>query len=125
MPHSKDKIVNGILGFAERELIPLMANDNPVQIAAMTAARYLRANTRLTDSIFQRPAIQNVLNYDAASGTYDVSALLDAFRDSVKDCGGLFALTVPIPGLFGAAQTKTITLSTADVDKLRKYIEEA
>lgn len=125
MPQCKENIVNGVLGFAEQEILPLMANDKPMQIVAMTAVRYLRANTRLTDSIFQRPDIQRFLNYDRAAGSYDVSALLVAFRDSVKDCGGSFPVSVPIPGLFGPAQTKTVTLSTADVDKLRKYIEEA
>lgn len=125
MTYSKDKLINGVLGFVEQEIVPLMANDKPMQIVSMTAARYLRANTRLTDSIFQRPKIQTVLNYDPTAGSYDVSALLDAFRDSVKDCGGSFAVSVPIPSLWGAAQTKTVTLSAADVDKLRKYIEEA
>lgn len=125
MPYSKDKIVNGVLSFAEREIIPIMDNDKFAQAVALTAVRYLRANTRLIDSVFQNPTIQNVLNYNSAEGSYDVSTLLEIFRESVKDCGGTFSVSAPIPGLFGSTQTKSFAFYTTDIDKLRKCIEEA
>ena len=120
MSASKDKIVNGVLGYIRDEILPMMSQDKALQIGLSVALNAIKANDALIDKVFDNAMVKALLTEDA-DGLYDIKPLMEAVRASIEQYGEL-PITVPSIPLI-APHGATVTLRDSDIEHIRRRIE--
>lgn len=118
---TKDQIVNGIIAYAENDVIPKI-DDKSIQIIATIAVKSIQANAKLVDSIFENPTVKILLDC-GEDGTYEIESLFRTIEDSVKQYGP-FPVELPqIP--FVSPSEKTLSFTESDVSEMKRRIERS
>lgn len=117
---TKNALISGLAEYIERELIAKI-DDRPLRILIATAVATIKRNLSAADPILAHPIIAAMLSADG-DGNYDVRLFTQALRDSLDRHGSLVINVPPVPML--SPQGITITLDSADVEKLEGYITE-
>lgn len=118
---SKDQLVNGIVSYAEYEVIPKI-NDKATQIMASIAIKSIRANSKLLDSVFGSSTVKTLLEEDE-NGTYEIEGLFQSITESVKQYGPFPVEIPPIP--FVSPSDKILSFTEADISELKRRIERS
>lgn len=121
MKLTKKQIVDGLYQFVTDEVVPTMNGDKMAQFVLITAINFVKANSKLVDSIFANPML-NTLKDDGGE-YYVVDALFAAMEKAMGELGSL-PIKVPIPGLFDSGSEKTLTFKSNDIAALRRYMEQ-
>jgi len=122
MKVSKSQIVHGLAGYIQDEILPKMGDDKAVQIMLSIAANAALANGRAVDAVFENGVVRALLEDDGA-GAYEIGKVADAMRAAIEQYGS-FPVTLPAIPLLSPREI-TLKLGAADVDAMRRRIENA
>ena len=121
MKVSKEQIVNGIVSYVESEVIPLI-DDKATQVIASIAIKSVKANKKLSDSIFGSQIIKNALREDE-DGMFEIGEMFGLIQESVKELGP-FPITIPpIPII--SPHESTFNFDESDIAEIKKCIERS
>lgn len=118
---TKDQIINGIVSYAENEVIP-QVGDKATQIIAAIAVKSIKANTKLIDSLFENPMLKTLLEEDA-DGTYELDIVFGNVAESIRQYGPFPIEIPPIP--FVSNSEKLLTFTDSDVNEIKRRIERS
>ena len=121
MKVSKNQIINGVIAFAEKDLIPKI-EDKPVKVVSAAALLLLAGNHALADPIFEHKFFKFFLKPDS-DGLYEIDGMFEALEKSVETHGGLPLRLPTIPVL--SPDEKALTLKVADIAELKRKISDA
>jgi hypothetical protein len=121
MKVTKEQIVNGVDSFAEAEVIREV-DDKATHILAAIFIRYVKAKTKLVDSIFESQTVKTFLKADE-SGMYEIDELFQIVTESIRQYGPFPVEIPPIP--FISPSEKTLKFNEADVSEIKKRIERS
>ena len=119
---SKGQIVRGVADYIQNEILPKMADDRAVQIMLSIAVNAAMANGKMVDAAMNNSMVRAMLE-DDESGTYEIGGIADAMRAAIEQYGA-FPITIPAIPLISPHEI-TLKLSAADVDAMRRRIENA
>ena len=113
---SKDRIIEGVAGYIQDEILPKM--ERPVQIIMSIAVNSVMGNGKLVDSVFENDIVRTMLCGEG--GTYDIENLMDSMRDAINEYG---SFPVKIPAIPLVSQEFTLTLNADDIEAMKRRIE--
>ena len=117
-----NQIVDGIVSFAETEIIPSMGEDRAGQFLVSVGVNALRANPKLLEGFLHKGIVKTLL--DASDdGTYELDGLFRAVTDSL-DKYGAYPIVIPAIPLIAPAE-RTLRFNSSDVEKLKRQIERS
>lgn len=117
----KSKIINGIVSYTEKEIIPKLSDDKAVQIILSIGVNAIRRNSELTNKIFNNETIKTIWQYDESDSTYCLDSIFESAIDSVNRYG---YLPVKIPAIsFISPTEKEMKFNSKDIEILKSYIE--
>ena len=116
---SKNQIVNGLIKYAELEVISKI-EDKALQIILGIGVVALKRNQDMIDAILKNPIIGYLVK-ETEDGKYDLDELFDIINETLKTYG---KLPVTIPAIkFISPVEKTLKFSTDDINKLKNCME--
>lgn len=116
----KQKIIDGIIKYVEKDVVPEISSDRGFQVVISIGISAIKANNKLLDKLFENDIFKSLANYDDENKTYDVDSLCNIAKDSVSKYG---YFPVKIPAIsFISPNEKELKFSAADVDRLKSYI---
>lgn len=116
----KQKIVDGIIKYIEKDVMPEISSDRGFQVVISIGISAVKANNKLLDKLFENDVFKSLANYDDENKTYDIDLLYNIAKDSISKCG---YFPVKIPAInFISPNEKELKFSAADVDRLKSYI---
>lgn len=116
----KQKIIDGIIKYIEKDVMPEISSDRGFQVVISIGISAIKTNNKLLDKLFENDIFKSLANYDDENKTYDVDLLCNIAKDSVSKCG---YFPVKIPAInFISPNEKELKFSAADVDRLKSYI---
>lgn len=118
---ARERIIDGIISYVKDEIIPKMEDNKGMQIMISVALNTVNANKNFANAIFNHD-IARILLDDDGSGTYDISGMMNALLESVKQYG-FFPLKVPAIPLLSPVEF-TLKLNASDVEAMRRRIED-
>lgn len=117
----KSKIINGIVSYTEKEVIPKLSDDKAMQIILSIGVNTIRGNSELTNKIFNNDIIKTIGQYDKSDSTYCLDSIFEYAIDSVNRYG---YLPVKIPAIsFISPTEKEMKFNSKDIEILKSYIE--
>lgn len=117
----KSKIINGIVSYTEKEIIPKLSDDKAMQIILSIGVNAIRRNSELTNKIFNNETIKTIWQYDESDSTYCLDSIFESAIDSVNRYG---YLPVKIPAIsFISPTEKEMKFNSKDIEILKSYIE--
>lgn len=119
---NKNQITHGIADYIQSDILPKMANDRAMQIILSIAANTALTNNKLVDTVLNQDIVQALLE-DDGTGTYDVGKVADSMRSAIEMYGS-FPVTIPAIPLLSPREI-TLNLDAADVESMRRHIENA
>ena len=119
---SREQILDAAAAFIIQDVLPRIDGNPAVQIVLHTSVNAIRANTTMTETVFQHDLVK-ILLQDDGTGLYETGALMDALYASVQQYGALPLTVPPIPLI--SPKTIRIKLSAEDVARLRSRLEAA
>lgn len=120
MQLDKRQLVNGAAAFVLNDVAPAI-NDNSFKVIVVACATLMQRSEPAVDKVLNSGIVKILL--PESGGKYDLDAAFAALRDAIAQSGS-FALTIgPIPLVM--KQEKTLTFTAADVDALRRRMEDA
>ena len=99
-----------------------MGDDKAMQIMLTVAVSAAFANGKTIDAVLDNGAVKTLLD-DDGSGTYELDGIMDALRSAIEQYGS-FPIRIPAIPLLSPHEI-TLKLGAADVDALRRSIENA
>lgn len=117
---SKTQLINGILDYADSEVIPHI-EDKPTQIIVSIALNTIRGNPKIADSFLENPMVSKLL--DKNDDGYEIEGLFKAIGQSIDTYGSFPVVIPPIPIL--SPVEKTLTFSKDDVSEMKRRIERS
>lgn len=108
---SKERFVNGVLRYIEREVLPHMPEAKSVVVAGVVTL-YAKRTPQLFEKMEGIPAVQATGVFD--DGKIDEDALYNAFAPQIRNP---LEFDIPFVG--------KLSFDRAEIDKLLKYIKEA
>lgn len=116
----KHKIIDGIIKYIEKDVMPEISSDRGFQVVVSIGISAVKANNKLLDKLFENDVFKSLANYDDENKTYDIDLLYNIAKDSISKCG---YFPVKIPAInFISPNEKELKFSAADVDRLKSYI---
>ena len=116
----KQKIIDGVIKYIEKDVMPEISSDRGFQVVISIGISAIKANNKLLDKLFENDIFKSLANYDDENKTYDIDLLCNIAKDSVSKCG---YFPVKIPAInFISPNEKELKFSAADVDRLKSYI---
>lgn len=120
MQLDKRQLVNGAAAFVLNDVVPAI-NDNSFKVIVVACATLMQRSEPAVDKILNSGIVKILL--PESGGKYDLDAAFAALRDAIAQSGS-FTLTIdPIPLVM--KQERTLTFTAADVDALRRRMEDA
>ena len=119
---NKNQIVHGITDYIQSDILPKMANDRAMQIILSIAVNTALANNKLVDAVLNQEIVRALLE-DDGTATYEVGKIADSMRTAIEQYGS-FPVTIPAIPLLSPREI-TLNLDAADVDSMRRRIENA
>lgn len=118
----KQKIIDGIIRYIEKDVMPEISSDRGFQVVISIGISAVKANNKLLDKLFENDIFKSLANYDDENKTYDIDLLYSVAKDSISKCG---YFPVKIPAIsFISPNEKELKFSAADIDRLKSYIIE-
>lgn len=117
---NKMQLINGILAYAESEVVP-QVGDKPTQIIVSVAIKSIRTNPALADLILGNQIIKALL--DENENGYEIDGLFTAMEESIRQYGPFPVVIPPIPII--SPLEKTLTFSESDVAEMKRRIERS
>ena len=118
----KQKIIDGIIKYIEKDVMPEISSDRGFQVVISIGISAIKANSKLLDKLFENDVFKSLANYDDENKTYDIDLLYNIAKDSISKCG---YFPVKIPAIsFISPNEKELKFSVADIDRLKSYIIE-
>ena len=121
MQVKKEKIINGIIEYIEKEIIPEIESDRGFQIIIMIAVNAIKNNNSLLNEVFNNNVFKSLSKYDKENDTYDIDELYTILKDSVSKCG-YFPVKIPAISFISPTE-KELKFTVSDINKLKDYIE--
>ena len=115
---SKSQLINGFVDYIETEVIP-QVEDKPTQIIVSVAAKAVKANPALADTLLGNSMLKALL--DENEDGYEIGGLFASLKDSIKQYGPFPIDIPPIPLI--SPVDKTLTFTESDVSELQRRIE--
>lgn len=116
----KQKIIDGIIKYIEKDVMPEISSDRGFQVVISIGISAIKANNKLLDKLFENDIFKSLANYDDENKTYDIDLLYNIAKDSISKCG---YFPVKIPAIsFISPNEKELKFSAADIDRLKSYI---
>ena len=121
----KNRLITGIATFVETEVIGKMTDDRAAQIVLSVAVKAIRTNPNIADKFLGNDIVRMVLNYENQNGkeSYDIDGMADMISESVRKYGYFPVLLPAVP--FISPREKELKFGPDDVNRLKRYIEEA
>ena len=119
---NKGQLVRGVADYIQGEILPKMADDRAVQIILSIAVNAALGNNKTVDAALDNSMVRALLD-DDGSGTYEIGGIADAMRAAIEQYGS-FPVTIPAIPLLSPREI-TLKLGAADVDAMRRRIENA
>lgn len=119
---SKSQMIHGAADYIQGEILPKMSDDRAMQIILSIAVNAALANSRAVDAALENSMVKALLE-DDGSGTYEIGGIADAMRAAIEKYGS-FPVTFPAIPLLSPREI-TLKLDAADVDAMRRRIEDA
>lgn len=121
MKVTKDQIVNGVLSFAEVEVVPQIG-DKATQILIAIFVKAAKANPKLADSLFENHMLKTFLKADE-EGYYDIDEAFGYITEALHQYG---PFPVEIPAVpFISPSEKTLSFNESDISEIKKRIERS
>lgn len=118
----KQKIIDGIIRYIEKDVMPEISSDRGFQVVISIGVSAVKTNSKLLDKLFENDIFKSLSNYDDENKTYDIDLLYNIAKDSISKCG---YFPVKIPAIsFISPNEKELKFSAADIDRLKSYIVE-
>ena len=119
MEVTKQQIVNGIVKYAELEVIDKIL-DRSFKIIIAIAVKALEANPNLIDPILDNSMVSTLLN-KTSKGTYNLDAISDIIQSTINEYG---AFPLKLPAIkFISPEEKELNFNSDDIRKLKECIE--
>lgn len=118
----KQKIIDGIIRYIEKDVMPEISSDRGFQVVISIGISAIKANNKLLDKLFENDIFKSLANYDDENKTYDIDLLYNIAKDSISKCG-YFPVKIPVIS-FISPNEKELKFSAADIDRLKSYIIE-
>ena len=121
----KNRLIAGIATFVENEVIAKMTDDRAAQIVLSVAVKTIRVNPNVADKFLDNDIVRMILGYEDRDGkeSYDIDSMTDMISESVRKYGYFPVLLPAVP--FISAREKELKFGPDDVNRLKRYIEEA
>ena len=121
MKVTKEQIINGVVSFAETEVIP-QVDDKATQILAAIFVRYVKANTKLVDTLFENQMVKTLLEADE-NGMYETDGIFQIVSESIRQYGPFPVEIPPIP--FISPTEKSLRFNESDISEIKRRIERS
>ena len=121
----KNRLISGIASFIEAEVIAKMTDDKATQVVLSVAVKAIRTNPDIADRILGNSIVQMVLGYENQDGkeSYDIDSMSGLISESITKYGYFPVVLPAVP--FISPREKELKFGPSDVDRLKRYIEEA
>lgn len=119
---TRNQIINGIIDYIQREMLPKMDDDRALKILVSVGVNAVKANGKLIDKWLNNDIVRALID-DDGSGTYDIERLMDWIRMSVDEYGAFPVSIPPIPLI--SPREITLRLSANDIMSIQRQIENA
>ena len=96
----KQKIIDGIIRYIEKDVMPEISSDRGFQVVISIGVSAIKANNKLLDKLFENDVFKSLANYDDENKTYDIDLLCNIAKDSVSKCG-YFPVKIPAISFIG------------------------
>ncbi len=121
----KNRLITGIATFVETEVIGKMTDDRAAQIVLSVAVKAIRANPNIADKFIGNDIVRMILGYEERDGkeSFDIDSMADMISESVRKYSYFPVVLPAVP--FVSPREKELKFGPDDVDRLKRYIEEA
>lgn len=119
---SRHQIVSGIGDYVRGEILPKMSDNRAMQIVLTVALNAALANSKTVDAVLGNSVVKALLE-DDGSGTYELESVASAMHVAIEQYGSFPVRIPPVPLV--SPNEMTLNLDAADIDAIRRRIENA
>jgi len=119
---TREQIVKGVADYIENDVIPQMKEDRAIQIILDVAVKSVRANTKLTNMVFENKTVKAFLEC-GEDGTYEIGEVFDRMADGVRKFGPFPVVIPPVPLI--SPTEKTLSFTEGDITEIKRRIERS
>ena len=119
---TKSQIVQGVSDYVRSEILPKMSGNKAMQIILSIGVNAALANGKTVSAILDNSVVKALLE-DDGSDTYEIGSVVEAMHTAIEQYGSFPVRIPPIPLV--SPNEMTLNLDAADIDAIRRRIENA